>query len=107
MKDKEKCKNAMYIISQYMFTDNEYTPALDEAVGAIEFIDELVDEYFKMDEELKELRTSALDTFLFGKFYYDEYYYKCILPTAMENLEKNIMYLKEQLKEKEGKDENN
>lgn len=50
MKDKEKCQNAMYTISQYMFTRNEYTPSLNEAVGAIEFIDELVDEYYELVE---------------------------------------------------------
>lgn len=50
MKDKEKCQNAMYTISQYMFTRNEYTPSLNEAVDAIEFIDELVDEYFELVE---------------------------------------------------------
>lgn len=50
MKDKEKCQNAMYTISQYMFTRNEYTPSLNEAVDAIEFIDELVDEYYELVE---------------------------------------------------------
>lgn len=60
MKDKEKYQNAMYTISQYMFTRNEYTPSLNEAVDAIEFIDELVDEYFELVEHI-DLIASCLE----------------------------------------------
>lgn len=60
MKDKEKCQNAMYTISQYMFTRNEYTPSLNEAVDAIEFIDELVDEYYELVEHI-DLIASCLE----------------------------------------------
>lgn len=37
---KKECVKASEIISQYMFTKNIYTPSINEAVNAIELIDD-------------------------------------------------------------------
>lgn len=43
---KEECVKATEIISQYMFTSNEYTPTDNEAVDAIELINKLIEEHY-------------------------------------------------------------
>ncbi|PXX73398.1 hypothetical protein [Dielma fastidiosa] len=48
--NKKECKKAVEIISEYAFTNNEYTPTTHEAVEAIGLIDKLIAEHFELVE---------------------------------------------------------
>lgn len=43
---REECEKAVDKISEYMFTENEYTPTMDETIDAVELINKLIDEHF-------------------------------------------------------------
>ncbi len=45
--NKEECEKASEIISEYMFTSNEYTPSVDMALEALTLIDKLIAEHFE------------------------------------------------------------
>lgn len=46
--NKEECMRAAELISEYVFTSNEYTPTVDQMLEALELIDRLIDEHFEL-----------------------------------------------------------
>lgn len=116
---REECEKATEVIDNYIngcaLKEN---PTKYEADEAILVIDKLIDEYFNMEEELKELRQEIkLNDFcsLANKFYCNEYYFKYIVAAIMECSDKSIRdtaikcltYLKQQLEDKEVEENEN
>lgn len=48
--NREECEKAAEIISEYVFTNNEYTPSVYDAVNAIESIEQLIAEHFNYNQ---------------------------------------------------------